>query len=63
MTSTLDKYPLITNAKMICGRRADFNVELNQLRSEIYTNSQSKVEVISYDRILDALEKMQGFKH
>ena len=46
------------DAKLLCGRRAEYSESENHLRTEIYISNKA-VEVVSYDRALEALGKVQ----
>jgi hypothetical protein len=46
------------DAKLLCGRREEYGDAENRLRNEIYTNTNRRVDVISYDRVVDALSKI-----
>lgn len=46
------------DAKLLCGRRDEFERERNQLRSDIDCMTKGQVEIVSYDRILDAVDML-----
>lgn len=45
------------DAKLLCGRRLDFERDSNRLRFDVSAATKEQVEVVSYDRVLDALDK------
>jgi hypothetical protein len=46
------------DAKLLCGRRDEFERDKNQLRSDIDSLTKGRVEIVSYDRILDAVDML-----
>ncbi len=53
-----DGAALEINAKLLLGRRHDYGKRENDLRNSIYNETQHGVDIISYDRVLDAIEKI-----
>lgn len=45
------------DAKLLCGRRSDFERDANQLRLDVFAGTKEQVEVVSYDRVLDAIDR------
>jgi len=58
-----DGHALDIDAKLVCGRRTHFNAELNELRNKIYESTKAKVEIVSYDRVVDALDQMLRYRY
>lgn len=53
-------YHLNMDTKLICGRREDYGSKENALRNEIYERTAHAVDIISYDRVIDVLSKVNG---
>jgi len=51
-------HSLEIDAKLLLGRRSDYGEEENKFRNSIYSKTKRGVDIISYDRILDAVEKI-----
>jgi hypothetical protein len=50
--------PLEIGAKLLLGRRRDYGKKQNELRSSIYRETAHAVDIISYDRVVDAIVKL-----
>ena len=51
-------YRLAIDAKLLCGRREEYGPSENSFRHDIYWKSSHAVDIISYDRVLDAMGKV-----
>jgi hypothetical protein len=43
--------------KLICGRRNKLTREINEMRNSIYESSNEEIEIITYDRLIESIEK------
>ena len=43
--------------KIICGRRNELTREINKMRNSIYKSSKEEIEIITYDRLIESIEK------
>jgi hypothetical protein len=57
-TPSVYRHHLEIDAKLLLGRRSDFGEEENNLRHGIYNETKHGVDIISYDRVLNAVEKI-----
>lgn len=48
---------LRVDSKLLCGRRTDYGRRENGLRKDIYERTGGGVDIISYDRVIEALQK------
>lgn len=48
-------YHLHIDAKLLCGRRKEYGASENSLRNSIYEKSNHRIDVVSYDRVVDLL--------
>jgi len=53
--------PVKIEGKFICGRRHEFSDRANSFRINTYNSSQGRIEVVSYDRLLEASRKLPQF--
>jgi hypothetical protein len=51
-------HQLRIDAKLLLGRRENYGADENRLRSDIYEATRESVDIVSYDRVLDALKKI-----
>jgi len=51
-------YHLEIDAKLLCGMRKEYGPSENSFRNAIYEKSNHAVDIISYDRVVDVLEKV-----
>jgi hypothetical protein len=54
----VNKFSLQIDAKLLCGRREIYTNEQNAFRNKIYEDTSHSIDIISYDRVVDALEKV-----
>ena len=47
------------DAKLLCGRREEYGPNENNVRNEIYEKTNRAVEIVSYDRVVDVLGKVE----
>jgi TIR domain len=53
------EYHLEVDAKLLCGRREEYGRKENELRNQIYQRTGHAVDVVSYDRVVEALSKIK----
>jgi hypothetical protein len=51
-------YQLEIDAKLLLGRRSNYGEEENKLRNRIYAETNHEIDIISYDRVLEAIDKI-----
>lgn len=47
----------IPKIALVAGRRAEYNKELNKIRNKIFEKSHETIEIVSYNRIVDSINK------
>ena len=57
----IDDYPNYINSVIIIGQRTQFSEEENLDRSNIYQTTHGGIEIVSYDRLIESENIMQGF--